>query len=190
MVGQIARLNAQQKSQLLSLARGTAGSVLSGREPSEPVSPIVGTFGGAFVTFWDGRKLRGCVGSLAGTDDICELVSRVTRSSLADPRFRDEPIGEEELPSLTIEVSLVSEPFPAFVPADLICGLHGVIVRRGERSGCFLPKVATERNWSAEELLSNCCTMKAGLPADAWRDPVTEVLLFTADSFRDHGASE
>ncbi len=65
----------------------------------------------------------------------------------------------------------------------MVPGEHGIIVRRGDRSGCFLPKVAGERGWSAEETLSNCCTMKAGLAADAWREPGTEVCLFTADAF-------
>jgi AmmeMemoRadiSam system protein A len=138
-----------------------------------------------FVTFWNKEKLRGCVGAVTSTDDVCDMIQHVTRSSLIDPRFRDDPIEATELPRLTIEVSLISEPVRTKDPAGLICGVHGVIVRRGDRSGCFLPKVAVERCWSAEQFLSNCCTMKAGLPPGAWRQPETEVLLFTADSFRE-----
>jgi AMMECR1 domain-containing protein len=33
----------------------------------------------------------------------------------------------------------------------------------------------------AETFLSRCCSEKAGLPPDAWRDPNTQVLIFTAD---------
>jgi AMMECR1 domain-containing protein len=54
---------------------------------------------------------------------------------------------------------------------------------QGHLSGCFLPQVATETNWSKEEFLSYCCTHKAGLSSDAWREPETEIYLFTADVF-------
>jgi AMMECR1 domain-containing protein len=33
--------------------------------------------------------------------------------------------------------------------------------------------------------LSRCCDEKAGLSPDAWRDPETEVLLFSAEIFRE-----
>jgi AMMECR1 domain-containing protein len=46
-----------------------------------------------------------------------------------------------------------------------------------------LPQVATETGWTKEEFLSYCCSHKAGLPAEAWKDPKTEVLLFTAEVF-------
>ena len=51
------------------------------------------------------------------------------------------------------------------------------------RSGCFLPQVATEIGWNKQEFLSYCCSRKAGLKPDAWKDPETEVYLFTADIF-------
>ena len=60
-------------------------------------------------------------------------------------------------------------------------GVHGVLVRKGFSSGVYLPQVATETGWSKEEFLSRCCAGKAGLELDAWKDPDTEVLLFTAD---------
>jgi AMMECR1 domain-containing protein len=51
------------------------------------------------------------------------------------------------------------------------------------QSGCFLPQVATEMGWDKIELLRRCCQGKAGLPPDAWKDPATEVSLFTAEAF-------
>jgi uncharacterized protein (TIGR00296 family) len=64
-----------------------------------------------------------------------------------------------------------------------VIGTHGIVVRRGSLSGCFLPKVAVEQRWTVEEFLSNCCKMKAGLPPNAWRDQSTGVFVFTADVF-------
>lgn len=66
---------------------------------------------------------------------------------------------------------------------QLELGRHGIIVGRGRNRGLFLPQVATEYGFSREEFLSRCCSEKAGLPADAWRDPRTEVFIFTTDVF-------
>ena len=38
-----------------------------------------------------------------------------------------------------------------------------------------------------EEFLSTCCTQKLGLPADAWKDPETEVYTYTAQIFSEKG---
>jgi AMMECR1 domain-containing protein len=42
--------------------------------------------------------------------------------------------------------------------------------------------VAVEHRLTAEQFLEETC-MKAGLPADAWKDPRTEVYGFTAEIF-------
>jgi AmmeMemoRadiSam system protein A len=177
----------EQRRQLLRFARETARRILEkGTADPQPLKPAIdGRFGGAFVTFWSGRELRGCVGTFACTTDLAATIADVTCSSLADPRFEGDPITADELPYLEIEVSILTDPQPTPDPMSLTPGTHGIIVRRGERSGCFLPRVACEKGWSAAQFLSNCCTTKAGLGADAWRDPKTQVLLFTADSLRE-----
>lgn len=135
------------------------------------------------MTFWSGRLLRGCTGTFSPTTDLPATIAEVTQSSLSDPRFGHNPITAAELHALEIELSVLSDPEPARNPASLSLGVHGIVVRRGDRSGCFLPRVAVEKGWSAVEFLSKCCTLKAGLEAEAWRDANTQVLLFTADSF-------
>lgn len=174
----------QQKRALLRLAREVAAEVLECLSGVPPAPPhIDGRFGGAFVTFWAGKKLRGCVGSFACTEDISATIQQVTRRSLADPRFAGNPITSDELDDIEIEISILSALEPTSDPLSLSPGVHGVMIRRGGKSGCFLPKVAAEHGWSAEEFLSNCCTMKAGLPAGAWREKDAEVSLFSADVF-------
>lgn len=167
---------------LLHVARQTAHDVFSGTKRAvRPAPSVEGRFGGAFVTFWAGKRLRGCVGRFGSTDDVVQTVADMTRESIADSRFKSNPITADELSSLEIEISILSDLEPTKEPVSLVCGTHGVLIRKGDRSGCFLPKVATECGWSAEQFLSNCCTMKAGLPADAWRQPDTTVSLFTAE---------
>lgn len=172
------------RRELLRLARRTASHEFGDADSAIGEQPAVkGRAGGVFVTFWHGKTLRGCIGTFVPTQDIAATIQEVTRLSLKDSRFVVNPITAAELPDLTIEISVLSDPAPTDDPCSLVPGRHGIIVQRGTQSGCFLPKVATERGWSAEEFLSSCCTMKAGLSANAWQDSETEVLLFEADAF-------
>lgn len=174
----------EQQRALLRAAHDTACETLGCTVQARGPRPrIDGRFGGAFVTFWAGKTLRGCVGSFASTDDVVATVREVTRHSLADPRFASDPITADELSDLEIEISILSALEPTTDPLALRRGIHGVMITRGSKSGCFLPQVGTESGWSTEEFLSNCCTMKAGLAPGAWREGDTEVSLFTADVF-------
>jgi AmmeMemoRadiSam system protein A len=175
----------QHRRQLLQLAREVAKHALRVTKDVPTRPKIEGLCGGAFVTFWGGTTLRGCVGTFGPTTDIAATIEEMTHASLRDPRFVANPIQAGELSDLNIEISILTEPVRTDDPLSLIPGKHGIIIRREGRSGCFLPKVATERGWLAEEFLSNCCTMKARLAADAWRVPDAEVLLFEAESFSD-----
>jgi len=63
-------------------------------------------------------------------------------------------------------------------------GTHGVIISRGPgHHGVFLPQVADTTGWTKEEFLSQLCVQKAGLPANAWKDPETTIEIFKADVF-------
>jgi AMMECR1 domain-containing protein len=62
-------------------------------------------------------------------------------------------------------------------------GNDGIYSKQGSSSGFFRPQAATEAGWSKEDFLSYCCAHKACLAADAWKDPDTEVYLFTAEVF-------
>ena len=46
----------------------------------------------------------------------------------------------------------------------------------------LLPQVAREHKWSRERFLEETCR-KAGLDANAWKDPETQVEIFTAETF-------
>jgi AmmeMemoRadiSam system protein A len=115
---------------------------------------------------------------------LIELVAEMAKSSATgDPRFFADPISAGELDQLDVEISVLSPLERTNEPLSLRLGVDGIYIKKGRVSGCFLPQVATETGWSKEEFLSNCCAHKAGLAADAWRDPETEVNLFTAEVF-------
>ena len=48
-------------------------------------------------------------------------------------------------------------------------GKQGIYMRKGWRSGTFLPQVAYEVNWTKEEFLGHCAQDKAGIGWDGWK---------------------
>jgi len=179
-------MNDAQKQILLKVARDTVEAVIR-REPIEnPQSddPELNAPCGCFVTLKNQGRLRGCIGQFISESPLIELVAEMAKSSATgDPRFFADPISAGELDQLDVEISVLSPLQRTDEPLSLRLGVDGIYIKKGRTSGCFLPQVATETGWSKEEFLSYCCAHKAGLAADAWRDPETEVYLFTADVF-------
>jgi AmmeMemoRadiSam system protein A len=169
---------------LLELARRAVEAEVRGlpAPPIEPDWPPL-AHAGAFVTLRTNRQLRGCIGTFQPAGTLPETVRTMAAEACHDPRFVHCPITPAELPRLRIEISVLSPLERTYDPLALKVGRHGVYIRRGHRVGCFLPQVATEMGWDAETFLSECCASKAGLPPDAWRDPQTEVYLFTSECF-------
>jgi AmmeMemoRadiSam system protein A len=169
-----------------SFARRVIESVARGVDPAQidapPLEPR--THGGVFVTLHERGRLRGCMGILDSQTPLPEAVRQAAAcASSQDPRF--SPVRPEDLAALRVEVSILTSPQPMRDLADLELGRHGVLVRRGGRRGLFLPQVAVEHRLDKETFLSRCCDEKAGLPANAWQDPATEVLLFTTEVFQE-----
>jgi len=137
---------------------------------------------GAFVTLHKYGQLRGCIGNLIGEKPLyLTVIDMAIESAVDDPRF--PPLKLEELKDIEIEISVLSPLEKIDDPKDIILGKHGVLVRKGFRSGVFLPQVAEETGWSKEEFLSYLCSHKAGLPPYAWKEKDTELYIFTAEVF-------
>lgn len=169
---------------LLRVAREAVTAVVNGRQPPkiEDPDPRLTRHQGAFVTLKTHGDLRGCIGQFVAEKPLIEVVQdRAVASATLDPRFAMNRLRPDELDDLRIEISVLSPLVRIENPLDLELGTHGILIQRGGAGGCFLPQVATEMGWSKEEFLGYCCSHKAGLPPDAWRDPDTEVSIFTAD---------
>ena len=96
---------------------------------------------------------------------------------------RQEPSSPSILEKLDAEISVLSPLKRTDDPLSLRLGVDGIYIKKGRASGCFLPQVATETGWSKEQFLGYCCSHKAGLPEDAWKDTDTDVYLFSAEVF-------
>jgi AmmeMemoRadiSam system protein A len=182
-------LSPRARRELLAIARAALAAAIRGEpEPkAESRSAELAAKCGCFVTYKNAGRLRGCIGCFTSDRPLAATVAEYARiSATQDWRFADDPILVDELDRIDIEISVLSPLEPIKNPLDLELGVHGIYIRRGGRSGCFLPQVATEHHMSKEQFLSECCAGKAGLPPDAWRDGRTEVSVFTAEIVEEH----
>jgi AmmeMemoRadiSam system protein B/AmmeMemoRadiSam system protein A len=176
--------NKEQKKKLLEIARRAIEYYLKTgkRIEIEETDPDLSKNMGAFVTLHKYGQLRGCIGNLIGEKPLYLTVAEMAvESAVDDPRF--PPLKLEELKDVEIEISVLSPLERIDDPEKIILGKHGVLVRKGFRSGVFLPQVAEETGWSKEEFLSYLCSHKAGLPPYAWKEKDTELYIFTAEVF-------
>jgi AmmeMemoRadiSam system protein B/AmmeMemoRadiSam system protein A len=182
-------LTALHKKALLDIARTTLNEYLStGKKPTIKVEdPALKQVQGAFVTLHKQGQLRGCIGNY-GQEPLHEtIVNMAVAAATEDPRF--PPVTVPELAQIDIEISVLSPLQKVASADDVVFGKHGVVVRKGYRQGVFLPQVA-EQMRDKDEFLSYLCAHKAGLPADAWKDPTTEILVFTADVFSEQDTND
>ncbi len=137
--------------------------------------------GAAFVTLNIDGQLRGCIGHVIARLPLWECVREMAiAAATQDPRFPQ--LREEEIDKLEMEISVLTHPREIRDVDEIEVGKHGLIISREFHSGLLLPQVPVEWGWDREKFLENTC-MKAGLPADAWRDPDTRIEAFQAQIF-------
>ncbi len=180
-------LSEAQKRDLLRLARNSIAAYLAGLPLPLTEAPSLSDFhAGVFVSLHIGGHLRGCIGYVEGSRSLLEALQETAISAASrDPRF--EPLSAGELPQVEIEISVLSPLHKIASPAEIVPGQHGVMVRLGHHQGLLLPQVALHHNWEsspagAETFLEHVC-QKAGLPAEGWKDPNTEIFVFEAEVF-------
>ncbi len=187
--GESKMLNQSQRKRLMQIARDSirayleTGNKLAVLEEDALLLKEMG----AFVTLNERGQLRGCIGNLIGEQPLYLTVrDMAVEAAVRDPRF--SPLLLNELKNIEIEISVLSPMEKIDSVEKIQLGKHGVLVRQGSRNGVFLPQVATETGWPKEEFLSNLCTHKAGLSANAWKDKSTEIYIFSAEVFSEKEA--
>jgi len=176
-------LSAEERAELLRLARQTITTYLKEKRipPYSTDNPDFLRPGGAFVTLRKHGQLRGCIGYIYSEEPLYQTIQKMAvAAAVQDPRF--PPVRESELGEISIEISLLSPIQRVTDTNAIVVGKHGLIIRYGPYQGLLLPQVAPEQGWDREEFLEGLC-YKAGLPADAWRDPQAELYSFTAEVF-------
>ncbi len=178
------QLSSVHRKYLLSLARQAIEDHLSGKPGSdyEPDKPIKAATSGVFVTLRKKGQLRGCIGQTTATGSTEVIVTTMAiQAAFHDWRFG--PLEPDELPNITIEISLLTPQIAIDNPQQIVLGRDGIIIRKSGQSALFLPQVATENKWNLSKTLDHLCR-KAGLPADAWRSD-SKLFVFQAEVFSD-----
>jgi len=183
----VAPLTLPQKRRLMQIAKETVDRYVRQKKimAVEEDDLRLGAIEGAFVTLHKHGRLRGCIGHIIGQQPLY-LTVRDMAVAAASQDSRFDPVRADELGDLEFEISVLSKPRRINDAAMIQMGSHGVIVRRGRRQGVFLPQVATETGWDRDTFLAELCAQKAGLAPDAWKDPATELEIFTATVFSEH----
>ena len=120
-------------------SRETVNRVVRDEDPLayQPVSEVTGQCRGAFVTLRKRGQLRGCIGLIEGMNPLVETVREMAAAAaLRDPRF--DPVSEEELQELDIEISAMSPICMVEDTARIEVGRDGLIVRRAGQQGLLL----------------------------------------------------
>ena len=174
----------EEKRILLRLARNSIKSLFQKIDPSEIAvkdHPILNTHKGAFVTLTIDNRLRGCIGYITSNSPLDQTVEdAAVQAAIGDPRF--SKLTLDEFNSISIEVSILSEPFPMHNYDEIVLGKHGLILSEGAQRGLLLPQVPIEHRMNKEEYLSALCE-KAGFYPDLWRERILNIEMFTAEVF-------
>ena len=185
MAGQ---LSPDDRRALLALARtGVARAIGLVTVEELPNHPVYDYQAGAFVTLHVGGELRGCVGNPDAFSRLGEVIVRCAAAAAReDPRF--PPMTAADWPTLSIEISVLSQLMRCDAPESLVIGRHGVAVELGHRRGLLLPQVPVAHGWSVPTFLAHTCR-KAGLPADAWQRGAV-IYSFEADVFHERSHAD
>ena len=170
-------LNDEEKRMLKNIALTSIKDSLEGKRIAQP---IFNSKCGAFVSLHKQGRLRGCIGHFGEDVPLHEIVAEMARAAaFEDPRFM--PVTRDELDDIDIEISVLTPMRRIQNLDEFELHRHGIYIRKGYRSGTFLPQVADEVNWTKEEFVSHCAQDKAGIGWDGWRDAelyVYEAIVF------------
>ena len=175
-------LSYEEKQMLKKIAYTSIKDSLNGKPISmfNVQSSILNQKCGAFVSLHKQGRLRGCIGHFGEDVPLHEIVAEMARAAaFEDPRF--PPVHREELGDIDIEISVLTPMRRIQSLDDFQLHKHGIYIRKGYRSGTFLPQVADEVNWTKEEFVGHCSQDKAGLGWNGWRDAelyVYEAIVF------------
>lgn len=167
----------EDRSTLLSAAHA---AIVHGHTHGQPMAIQLEQFSAAlqaprasFVTLKINHALRGCIGTLeAWRPLIIDVAANAFAAANKDPRFK--PVSADEIPLLTLHISILTEPEIIQVASEeslikqLRPGIDGLIIQEGPHRSTFLPSV-WESLPAPRDFLSQLM-LKAGLPPQYWSD--------------------
>lgn len=178
-------LTVEEQRELLVIARSAIHDAVSKKKGAVQNSGSSGLqrSSGVFVTLFVEDQLRGCVGYVDSPLPLAQAVAELApKAAFEDLRF--PPLRMEEMPGLSIELSVLTPPREIVSIEEIEVGFHGLILELGKRRGLLLPRVATDHGWDRQSFLQGVA-QKAGLPSTAWTLPGARLLVFSAQAFEE-----
>ncbi|GAA3929875.1 AmmeMemoRadiSam system protein A [Litoribacillus peritrichatus] len=175
----VTQLNEGQKSYLLAQARtaiehGASTGHLPGINFEKTDQSLLAD-GCSFVTLHKNGQLRGCIGALTPYQPLVkDVMAHAFAAAFKDPRF--DPVSQEEVPKLQIQISVLTPQEPIFFKseAELLDQLtplqDGLTLEAGLSHATFLP--AVWENLPDKTNFLEQLKLKAGLSADYWSDTI------------------
>lgn len=170
---------------LLALARAALEKEFGRRSVTRPRLDWLAEPGACFVTLRQGAELRGCIGSVVAHRSLAEdVTANALAAAFHDPRFL--PLTEDELDTVTIEVSVLSLPTAIEFGSErdllnqLRPGEDGVILEMDTRRATFLPAVWKQLPDPTDFLRK--LKRKAGLEETFWSEEI-RIQRYTTESW-------
>ena len=177
---------AEEKKLLLATARQSINSIFTKEKVSVPdfiEHPIFNSHCGAFVTLTENKILRGCIGYIISNIPLFQTIQEAAvHAAVNDPRFK--PVKQKEVETISIEISILSEPFSLDSYDEIEIGKHGLILEEKGRRGLLLPQVPLEHKMNRDQFLDALC-QKAGLNGIYWKTKQLNLSAFTATVFNE-----
>lgn len=182
-------LTAKDGTELIKLAKDTVKSYLD-KKPFQVPEAIKKKYSekkGVFVCIKKDKQLQGCIGYTEPENPLWwSVVNAAKGAAFEDQRF--PPTSKQELPEITFEISVLTEPKkleckPEERPKNIKIGKHGLIAEKEQYKGILLPQVFPEFGADEESALDMTC-QKAGLPARAWENPDVDIYTFECQIFK------
>jgi len=166
-------LTSKEKKQLLEVAKISLYDAIIHEKKADinqdKISEKLKQNLGAFVTLYKDGNLRGCIGTFEPNQPLYSVITDMTISSaLNDSRFKQ--VTKDELKDISIEISVLTPRKEIKSLNEIVLGKHGIYIQKDDKTGTFLPHVATEMNWSVEEFVGYCASEKAMLGYDGYKN--------------------
>ncbi len=153
------------------------------------ISELFKNHRGCFVTLTKANQLRGCIGYIEAIKPLYQaIIENARNAALYDNRF--SPVRADEIDSLSIEISVLSQPKPLSfkTPDELLHllrpGIDGVILSNGSHQSTFLPQV-WEQLPDKIQFLEHL-SIKGGMPKDGWKS--ASIKIYSVEHFsEEHG---
>jgi AmmeMemoRadiSam system protein A len=177
----------KQQELLLKMARDSILFTLKTKKRLLPQLPEDDFFKqdfAVFVTLKQAENLRGCIGQLEAREPLYLAINNMAfAAAFEDHRF--SPVTKEEFDDISIEISILTPLQRIDDYRKIKLGIDGVWLKKGWKSGVFLPQVAEETGWDLDTFLQYLCAHKAFLLPDAYKNPETEIFVFQVIKFQE-----